>query len=227
MVRTYKKKGSTLNYTEEDVAKALVDIEEGLSIRAASRKYGVPVSSLHQRLTGRSRSPRKIGRKTCLLRVEELAIAQNLSSLGDFGMAFDVNKLRRFVKHYLDSQHCIIQQFRDNLPGVDWAQGFLHRHSTLLSVRLCQNISRKRATVTEADVAAYFERLRKTLEGVSPNNIINYDETNLTDDPQKYAADISERSQTFRENHEHVKEFNIHNVCCNCSWRCFAALCGV
>jgi len=48
---------------------------------------------------------------------------------------------------------------------------------------LCQNISRKRAGVSKTAVIEYFNNLQVTLEDISPQNIINYDETNLSDDP--------------------------------------------
>ena len=48
---------------------------------------------------------------------------------------------------------------------------------------MCQNISKKRTGVSAESVSNYFEELSKTLDGVPPENIMNYDETNLTDDP--------------------------------------------
>lgn len=167
MVRKYVKKAAPkCNYTEEDVARALIDMEHGDTVRVAAARHGIPSTSLYQRYAGRSQSPRKIGCKPALLRTEEMSIAQNLASLGDFGMAFDVSEVRTFVKHLLDSQNRTIPEFKDNLPGVDWVYGFLQRHSPLLSSRTCQNISRKRATVSEADVTTYFDRLLTTLVNV-------------------------------------------------------------
>ena len=49
---------------------------------------------------------------------------------------------------------------------------------------MCQNISRKRASVSVEDVEKFFNNLSESLEGVPPENIVNYDETNLTDDPK-------------------------------------------
>lgn len=198
MVRTYKKKSDTMEYTEEDVARALLAIESGDSLRVAAARFKIPATSLYQRYVGRSRSPGKIGRKTALLRAEELALAQNLAALGDRGMAFDISELRDFVKSYLDKHHRVIEQFQDNKPGYDWARGFLNRNRHILSHRMCQNISRKRAAISERDVGEYFERLRTTLEGVPAANIINYDETNLTDDPKG-------KLQIFRRGIKHAE----------------------
>lgn len=52
-----------------------------------------------------------------------------------------------------------------------------------LSNRLCQNIKRSRAAINEETVNRYFDELKTTLEGIYPGMIVNYDETNMTDDP--------------------------------------------
>jgi len=54
---------------------------------------------------------------------------------------------------------------------------------TVAENRLCQNISCKWAEVKRATITKYFDNLQESLNGVPPENIINYDETNLTDDP--------------------------------------------
>lgn len=40
-----------------------------------------------------------------------------------------------------------------------------------------------RATLSTETITSYFSELSKSLEGIPANRIINYDETNLTDDP--------------------------------------------
>ena len=76
-----------------------------------------------------------------------------------------------------------MSKFSNNTPGTDWVHSFLHRQHEIISQRMCRNICRKRAEITPTTVGDYFENLRVTLDGVSASNIINYDETNLTDDP--------------------------------------------
>lgn len=64
------------------------------------------------------------------------------------------------------------------MPGKDWSYGYLSRHEDLLTQRSCQNIKGVRAQTTEE----YFDRLVISVEDVPPQNILNYDETNLCDD---------------------------------------------
>lgn len=47
-------------------------------------------------------------------------------------------------------------------------------------------------------MSQYFENLRESLEGVPPANIINYDETNVTDDPKG-------KLQIFRRGAKHAE----------------------
>lgn len=69
------------------------------------------------------------------------------------------------------------------MPGRDWAMSFVKRYSHTLTKRLCQNVKRSRAGVNAETVNQYFNELTATLEDVDPHLIVNYDETNLTDDP--------------------------------------------
>ncbi|CAI6372078.1 unnamed protein product [Macrosiphum euphorbiae] len=84
------------------------------------------------------------------------------------------------------------------MPGRDWADSFLTRHKNILAVRMCQNIKRSRAGVTRSKINSYFDNLTNSLDGVSPTNILNYDETNLTDDPDRRKI-ITKRGTKYPE----------------------------
>lgn len=180
------------------MASALLDVEKGIPYGVAAKTYSVPKTTLLRRHKGKIRSPYKFGRKLALLRTEEFAIAQNLAALGDFGMAFSVPELQDFMKHYLDANGRQVHVFKENRPGIDWVRAFLARHKDLLSKRMCQNISKRRAAVSEEVVSTFFENLKTTLEGVPPSNIVNYDETNMVDDPKG-------QLQIFRRGTKHAE----------------------
>lgn len=57
-------------------------------------------------------------------------------------------------------------------------------------------IQTARAEVSEAVINAYFNNLEKTLVGISDSCILNYDETNLTEDPGSKKAIV-------RRGHKH------------------------
>lgn len=65
-----------------------------------------------------------------------------------------------------------------------------------LSQRLCQNIKRSRTQVSREDINGYLNNLEHSLNNIPPSNILNYDETNLSDDPGriKYPLKIDWRT---------------------------------
>ena len=101
----------------------------------------------------------------------------------EWGFPVDYLDLRLIAKAYLDNSNRIILKFAQNLPSEDWVRSFVKRNN--LTTRLCQNISRKRSQVSPEIIEKYFNNLAQTIDGVPPQNIMNYDETNLSDDPVK------------------------------------------
>lgn len=67
-----------------------------------------------------------------------------------------------------------------------------------LEIVFCQNIKRSRAAVSHEDINKYFDNLEKELENVPSSNIVNFDETNLSDDPGRKKV-ISERGCRYQE----------------------------
>ena len=110
-------------------------------------------------------------------------MVQHLTTLADWGFPMDKSDLRIFVKGYLDKEGRQMKQFKNNCPGEEWASSFVRRHRQSLTNRLCQNISCNRAEVSRATITKYFDNLQRSLNGVPPKNMVNYDETNLMDDP--------------------------------------------
>lgn len=101
----------------------------------------------------------------------------------EWGFPLDRLDLRLLVKGYLDRRGKKIKRFgTSNMPGKEWAHSFLTRHKDVLAVRMCQNIKRCRAAVSKETINQYFDNLT-SLEGIPLSHIVNYDETNLTDDP--------------------------------------------
>ncbi|KAJ8931632.1 hypothetical protein NQ314_015426 [Rhamnusium bicolor] len=66
---------------------------------------------------------------------------------------------------------------------AEYETGREERHKRLLSQRMCQNIKVVRAQTSEETISDYIEQLSKNLKDVPKKNILNYDETNLMDDP--------------------------------------------
>ena len=103
--------------------------------------------------------------------------------VSEWGFPFDMLDLRMTAKRIVDQEGRVVSRFKENVPGEDWGYGFMKRHKDKIKNRLCQNITKKRAAVDSEVINNYFQELEKSLAGVFPENIINYDETNLSDDP--------------------------------------------
>lgn len=162
--------------------RACDEVKEGhLSVRGAASKYGFSKSTISDAVN-RKHSKRQ-GGQTVLSAEEEACIVERLVILSQWGFPLDTFDLRILVKLYLDRRGITVRRFKNNFPGWDWGYSFLKRHKHELSQRVAQNIKVCRAAVTPGAIRSYFANLEKTLKDVPPNCIINYDETNLSDDP--------------------------------------------
>lgn len=108
-----------------------------------------------------------------------------LEICSDWGYPVDSLPLRLIIKDSCEKQGKQVHRFKNNMPGPDFVESFLKHHKEVLSSRMCQNIKRSWTAVPPEIINAYFNELEKDLKDVPPSPIINYDETNLYDDPGK------------------------------------------
>lgn len=184
MARSYKRvlgSRNYANYTETTLKKAIHDVKtKKKTIRQASETYGIPKSTLSDKILGKH--IKKYGGQQVLSSKEEKNVVNAIETSATWGFPLTHYDIRKLVQSYLNRKGVIIKCFSENLPGPDWIKSFMKRHDSL-STRLAQNIKRCRAQVTRDIMTLYFTELKKSLEGVSPENVINYDETNFSDDP--------------------------------------------
>lgn len=186
MPRNYVRKvGSRryADYSDKSLEQCLDDIRSGKhSHTSASQAYNIPKSTIKNKLKNVfSKTP---GRPTVLLEAEEKSFVEHIFKMAEFGFPLTEVDLRFIVKGYLDKTGRMIPQFKNNLPGTDWVKAFRKRNRGL-TVRECSNIKTVRAAIDEETMMKYFNKLTESIENVSPQNLWNYDETNLRDDPGK------------------------------------------
>lgn len=184
MPRIYKPdpRGKTYKKIDENTLKrALTSIGLGMSYRIAAETYKIHYSVLYRHYN--NPNLKRQGGQIALTKQEEDVLIHQLIVCSEWGYPLDHLDVRMAVKNYLDSRGKTIAKFTENLPGGDFVYSFLKRHKDQLRTRICQNIKRSRAAVSPATINAYFDNLARELKNVPPSNIINYDETNLTDDP--------------------------------------------
>lgn len=93
--------------------------------------------------------------------------------------------IRYIVKFFLDLNSLWVELKKNNMSGFTRARSFLKKHKQTLKERLSENIKRCSSEVCSDIINSYFNKLKITLKYVNPEVILNYDETNFTDDPGK------------------------------------------
>lgn len=183
MVRKYKKKigpGGRQNYNPVYLENAIREVKRGCSIRQASEHFAVPYTTIQNAITKRYKF--KLGRQPCLSEEEERQLVDGMLVCANWGFPLQSTDVRNIVQMYLNNSGRVEKRFKDNRPGLEFIRGFMKRNEAL-TVRLSENVKRARADVTRATIETYFKNLAISLEGVPATNVVNYDETNFTDDP--------------------------------------------
>ena len=91
------------------------------------------------------------------------------------------------------------------MPGRHWVKLFLERHPRL-AARRANLIKRARAEVSRQTVEEFFNNYTQVAHDIPPENIFNYDKTNLRDEPKtriglfrrgtKYAEQVGDSSKS-------------------------------
>lgn len=173
--RSYK------NYTPEMLQLAVESVANNtITTREAEKQFGIPRRTIVNRLKHRHLKP--VGKPTRLREEEENKLINVITASADYGSPLTKLDLRILVHNYL-KKNGKDYIFNKKMPGEKWVNNFLSRHSEKLTVRSTQNISTSRAQKGEDEMLNYFKNLRDTLKDIPPANILNYDETNCSDDP--------------------------------------------
>ena len=187
-MRVYKRRPQSRSYASfsaENLTSAKSKVTSGqLSCYAAAKKYGIPYGTLYNKL--KNKHTLKTGGQITLPNACERSLLRSIDLLAEWKVPMTGLDIRLSVKEYLDHSGVNNFRFKQNCPGVDWLRGFIARHK--LSKRLADNVKPARAEITREAVITYFDNLEASLAGVEPNNLVNYDETNVTDEPGAIAV---------------------------------------
>ena len=85
----------------------------------------------------------------------------------DYGFTATPQDVRHYIKCYLDTKSRTVEEFKDNLPVMEYIFYLLKRHKDYIN-RLISNIKCARAAVDEKVLREYFEHLEKELQGIPP-----------------------------------------------------------
>ena len=189
MVRTYKKligRTQKFKYSEAALQNAVQAVITGRkTLRKAEEQYGVPRNtiSVHVNAKKKGEVVRKIGGQPVYDKTQEHLLVEAVMMCAEWGFPLQTSDLKDLVQDFNNRKGVTVKCFKDNRPGNDWMYGFLRRHPEITQ-RLAGNIKRKRAEVNEETINQYFDNLTTSIEGIPPENLVNFDETNFCDDPE-------------------------------------------
>ena len=173
-----------MTYAKEKLQQALQACRERrLSATAASKQFGVPRSTLTDRLRGKVDDQAKPGRKPVIPLEVENKICDSVCESAERGMGIG----RQDVLHrigVLAKRHDIPTPFRDGRPGKFFWKGFLTRHPEI-TLRKPEPLSGVRARAVNHDsINNYFHGVAELFQEYNfserPNLVWNADETGIS-----------------------------------------------
>lgn len=195
MVRTYVKKRSKPEFSEDDMQRAIDAVKKKeLSLRKAAQVYGVTHTALFYRLKkikncdAQPESREHFSSKHSFRQVftneqEELLVSYIIKcSRMNYGLTYKI--LQNLAYEYaLRLKRKFPENWNENkTAGIDWVKGFMKRHQNL-SLRKPENTSLSRGTsFNKANVMVFYDNLYRAL-GKHPfkaERIYNLDETGVT-----------------------------------------------
>ena len=105
-------------FSKQALASALEEVEKGESIRGTAKKFGIPSSTLHDHVKGKSTKV-GAGAPTVLSYEEEREIVMTCIVLGDMGFGLTKDLVDTVIYMYLE-ENKIKNPFLGNIPGKDW-----------------------------------------------------------------------------------------------------------
>ncbi|CAM1312261.1 Uncharacterised protein g5927 [Pycnogonum litorale] len=185
MPRVYKRKagsrGYQTAYSQESLHNAIQQVKSGrLTMNAASKQFQIPYGTIWNKTRTIVQHAGKPGGQPVLSATEETAVVKVINHLTDWKFPLSSGDIRYLVQDYLNRQGRTTI-FCENLPGWDWLDKFKKRQN--LTQRIADNVKPSRSEISSTDVKEYFKNIFEELTGVEPQNVYNYDETNVTDNP--------------------------------------------
>ncbi|XP_037033041.1 uncharacterized protein LOC119072027 [Bradysia coprophila] len=175
------KKQPKKSYSQQQLFSAIQAVRNGASQFASAKKFGIPRSTLFNKITGKTLLGKKPGPATVLLPEEEQTIENWVFGLAVRGFPVTKRQLLRSIQFYLNiNKRKTI--FKNNIPGRKWYDSFRERHP-LISEKLSQNLTVRRAAVSANAIRAWHAEIVKYCEEHSlmdalkdPERVFNMDE---------------------------------------------------
>ncbi|MEW8544909.1 MAG: helix-turn-helix domain-containing protein [Candidatus Thiodiazotropha sp.] len=184
-------KGVYAQYDPTKFADAIEAVREGMSVRKAAKAYGVPRSTLSDRITGRVSEDAVLGKSPVIPVDIEKEMASRAMDLAEKG--FGIGRKQMIARAgTLCRQMGVKTSSKSGLPGKDWFKGFKRRNPALV-LRKAEKLSTVRSRMLNpVTTGKYMLDLRHTIynDSLPPTSIWNMDETgiNLEHQPTRVLA---------------------------------------
>ncbi|KAF2899780.1 hypothetical protein ILUMI_06401 [Ignelater luminosus] len=160
------------DHSEEQLKIAIDAVRKGMTLRKAAEQYGIKKDTINRKM--RKKHMGKVGHPSIFKEETENTTIRCIAMCADWGFPLTTLDIRLIVKSYMDQHGYTEPMFKNNLPGYDWVKAFI---------------------MDSEMINKYFDEVEITLNGVEPHLIINYDETNFTDDPKKTKVIVRRKSR--------------------------------
>ena len=190
------KRGKTLKWLEEDMVQAVKHVTSNptTSVRKACVLFGVPRSTLRDRLSGRIAMGSKPGRKSVLDQSQESKLLDYAGNRAQLGIGFGKSQFLQYAAQ-LAKKYGVKFGGKKGLPSQKWWTLMKRRHASKFAMRQPEGTASVRHQCMEpGKVAKYFLALKGVLDESqllnNPDAIWNMDETGLQLDvkPRKVVA---------------------------------------
>ena len=179
---------------------AITAVANGMSRKKASEKFGVPRSTLGDKIIGKYREGKKPGRDPFLSVEEEDSHVRLVSTIirirrkltwirqtnrdcmisiffrwirtcGRRGLPPHRNDVLNSVQNMLRANPERHNPFTEDRPGKEWFKSFLGRHKDI-SVRIPERVSKARVGVTEEAIREWFKELHTNLAAINALDVL-------------------------------------------------------
>ena len=176
-------------------------VENGMSVYAASKAFGIPNSTLYDHAKGKYKGyDTSFGPARALTDEEEEALVNYLKYMSECGFPLSVKMIRLFAEEILKSSGR--PRDRDTGPTDSWVKCcFLKRHKDI-SLRTPHELDKSKAAVCQERLSYFYDLLQVQLHSIDsdPSRLFNVDETGFGGkykSPTKVAA-VKGARQAFK-----------------------------
>ena len=143
-------------------------VEAGsMSRKKAALAYGVPRTTLIDKLSGRYSLGSLPGRNTVLTKAEEMKLVDHCKNMAKIGYPLKKEDLLLEVKRVIDNDGRPTP-FKNNKPGKDWFYGFIKQHPSISS-RTAMTLGHQRAIISKEMIDGWFGGLHNFLQEEIPD----------------------------------------------------------